>query len=66
MFLKDRVSDLEIFERKTQSLISKLPPLGEMVDITSLLYRWTLDVATEFLLGTSVNSLDEYRPSPLV
>lgn len=59
MFIKDRVSDLGIFERKTVRFFSQLPPSGEEVQIMDLLYRWTLDVATEFLLGASVNSLEK-------
>ncbi|ORY64013.1 cytochrome P450 [Pseudomassariella vexata] len=57
MFTKDRVSDLEIFERKTRLLIDQLPTSGETVQLMDLVYRMVLDVSTEFLLGTSVNSL---------
>lgn len=60
MFIKDRVSDLATFEKWVTKLVSKLPPPGETVDIMDLLYRMTLDVTTDFLLGASVNSLDEY------
>jgi hypothetical protein len=59
MFAKDRVSDLEIFERGAQGLIGQLPACGETVELMELLYRMTLDVSTEFLLGTSAGSLEK-------
>jgi cytochrome P450 len=59
MFVKDRVSDLAIFERWTALLISKLPASGVTVDIMDLFYRMTLDVTTDFLLGSGVNSLEK-------
>ncbi|KAL9108912.1 MAG: hypothetical protein Q9227_006308 [Pyrenula ochraceoflavens] len=59
MFVKNRVSDLAIFEKWSQVLISKVPPPGEgPIDIMDLFYRMTIDVTTEFLLGHSVNSLN--------
>lgn len=57
MFIKDRVSDLATFEKWMTKLITKLPPQGQTVDIMDLLYRMTLDVTTDFLLGASVDSL---------
>lgn len=59
MFVKDRVKDLANFGKWTDVLLSKLPAPGVPVDIMDLLYRMTLDVTTEFLLGTSVNSLNK-------
>ncbi|KAH8907051.1 cytochrome P450 [Coniochaeta sp. PMI_546] len=59
MFIKDKVRDLEIFDRWAGTLISKLPPAGQTVDISDLFYRMTLDVTTDYLLGASVNSLDD-------
>ncbi|KAH8662318.1 cytochrome P450 [Xylariales sp. PMI_506] len=61
MFIKDRVSDLEIFEKWMSGLMAKLPPSGQEVDIMDLFYRMTLDVTTDFLLGGSVNSLGNPR-----
>lgn len=60
MFIKEKVRDLEIFDKWTQVLISKLPSSGGTVDISDLFYRMTLDVTTDFLLGESVNSLEKY------
>lgn len=60
MFAKDRVSDLATFERWVTTLMDKLPPSGDAVDIMDLLYRMTLDITTDFLLGASCNSLNKY------
>ena len=58
-FVKTRVADLDIFEQHVQRLLSKLDGRGEKVDISALFYRFTLDTATDFLLGKSVDSLDQ-------
>ncbi|KAH6640845.1 cytochrome P450 [Chaetomium tenue] len=58
MFIKDRVRDLEIFDKWATTLISKLPASGQTVDAMDLFYRMTLDVTTDFLLGGSVDSLN--------
>jgi cytochrome P450 len=55
-FVKDRLSDIDIFEAHTQVLISKLAGAKE-VDILDMMFRYTLDAATHFLLGASVDSL---------
>ena len=64
MFIKEKVRDLEIFDKWTQVLISKLPRSGGTVDISDLFYRMTLDVTTDFLLGESVNSLNKLVMAP--
>ena len=61
MFMKNRVSDLHIFERWTNVMIKQFPKSGETVDIQDYLYRMTIDVITDFLLGQSVNSLENPR-----
>ncbi|KAG9244570.1 cytochrome P450 [Calycina marina] len=62
MFIKNRVSDLEIFETHTQALLHEIarPGTGREgeVDVSDLFFRYTLDAATHFLLGKSVDSLD--------
>lgn len=58
MFIKDRVSDLDIFEQKCQAMMNLFASPGEAFDLMGLFYRLTLDVTTEFLLGSSVNSLE--------
>lgn len=59
MFVKDRVRDLDIFDRWTDTLISHIPGDGETIDMCDFFYRMTLDVTTDFLLGASVGSLDK-------
>ncbi|KAK3674557.1 hypothetical protein LTR78_005643 [Recurvomyces mirabilis] len=58
-FIKDRVSDLHTFEKHTQVLIRLLGGKtdGATVQADDLYYRFTLDAATDFLLGKSVDSL---------
>ncbi|KAK7422209.1 hypothetical protein QQX98_001732 [Neonectria punicea] len=72
-FTRDRVSDLHCFESHMETLFRAVAnggPLegenqevdmgrvnGKVVDISGLLFRYTLDVATEFLLGSDVKSL---------
>ncbi|KAL4877539.1 cytochrome P450 [Aspergillus karnatakaensis] len=59
MFVRDRLVDTEIFEKHVQHLI---PLLGgehgsKVVDVTSLFFRYTLDAATDYLLGQGTDSL---------
>ncbi|KAI9803776.1 MAG: hypothetical protein M1825_001656 [Sarcosagium campestre] len=57
-FIKNRVSDLAVFERHASKMIRRLDRPGEFVDVQEVLFQYTLDAATDFLLGKSVNSLD--------
>ena len=59
MFIKDRVRDIDIFEKWTTKLIERIPMSGQTVDMMDLFYRMTIDVTTDFLLGDSVNSLEQ-------
>jgi cytochrome P450 len=58
-FIKDRVSDLHTFETHFQALLPLLEGSqpGSTVRIDDLFFRFTLDAATDFLLGDSVDSL---------
>lgn len=70
-FIKDRVSDLDIFEEHAQILLDALAcggvkgarpsddgiACGRVVRVDDLFFRYTLDAATHFLLGRSVDSL---------
>jgi len=58
-FIKDRVSDLNTFENHIQSLLPLLESNkpGQSVNVANLFFRFTLDAATDFLLGESVDSL---------
>ncbi len=62
-FVKDRVSDLHTFEHHSKILLSKMAgdEDGQAVDVGDLMFRYTLDVVTEHLLGSSVNSLENPR-----
>ncbi|KAF1985825.1 cytochrome P450 alkane hydroxylase-like protein [Aulographum hederae CBS 113979] len=55
-FIKDRLSDLDTFERHVQVLLPAISGEKE-VDLLDLFFRYTLDAATDFLLGQSVESL---------
>ncbi|KAK5119461.1 hypothetical protein LTR85_007561 [Meristemomyces frigidus] len=58
-FIKDRVSDLHTFETHIGVLLPMLAGShnGATVRADDLFFRFTLDAATDFLLGTSVDSL---------
>jgi cytochrome P450 len=70
-FVKDRLSDLDIFEKYFQIMMPQLLGAGlqdgklsgsewdrgKTVDCCDIFFRYTLDVSTEFLLGRSVGSL---------
>lgn len=60
-FTRDQVSDLDSVERHLNLLFKALPEENEKgwveaTDLLPFLYRFTLDVSTEFLFGQSVNS----------
>ena len=56
-FIKNRVSDLDTFERHVSNMLEHIPRDGATVNISDLFYRFTLDSATDFLLGQSIDSL---------
>jgi cytochrome P450 len=59
-FTRDQVSDLNAAEHHLGILYSALPAADDdgwtEADLLPLLYRFTMDVSTEFLFGESVNS----------
>jgi len=60
-FTRDQVSDLDSADRHLNLLFKALPAEDkegwiEATDLLPFLYRFTLDVSTEFLFGQSVNS----------
>lgn len=64
-FTRSQVADLPRFDRHVQRLVSQIPTDGTTtVDLMPLFYRLTLDQATEFLLGESVESLVSGADSP--
>lgn len=59
IFTRERVGDLDIIEQHVQRLIAHFGPGdGRLVRMEKLLSRFTLDAATHFLFGRSVDSLD--------
>ena len=66
-FSKDRISDFEIFDRHANQVIVKMKKRfsqGIAVDVQDVLFRFTLDTATEFLFGRDVESLAAELPYP--
>lgn len=72
-FIKERVSDLQILETHVHVLLKTIELEGSGkaggvpgrmdVDMNDLFLRYTLDSATDFLLGTSVDSLENPEQS---
>ncbi|KAJ6072710.1 hypothetical protein N7467_010795 [Penicillium canescens] len=63
MFARERIVDTEIFEKHVQKLIPLLggshsPSSSKVVDVGSLFFRFTLDAATDYLLGQGTDSLE--------
>jgi len=66
-FNKDRISDFNIFDRHADQVVTKMKERfrrGIAVDVKDILFRFTLDTATEFLLGRDVKSLSAELPYP--
>ncbi|KAI9758560.1 MAG: hypothetical protein M4579_002995 [Chaenotheca gracillima] len=57
-FSRTQIADLGMFEKHVRHLLTRVPKDGSTFDIQDLFFRFTMDAATEFLLGESVNSLD--------
>ncbi|KAL4246486.1 cytochrome P450 family protein [Abortiporus biennis] len=68
-FTKDKIAHFDIFERHADQLMSCIETRmreNVPIDWQELVYRFTLDSATEFLFGTDANSLADplsYPPS---
>ncbi|KAI9882165.1 MAG: hypothetical protein M1823_006090 [Watsoniomyces obsoletus] len=65
-FAREQVSDLQLEEQHVQSMMQALP-VGEdgwteQTDLLVLFFRLTIDSATEFLFGKSINSQLESLP----
>lgn len=58
LFVNQRIGDLEIFERHTRKLIKIIEGERKETDLAPLFYRYTLDVATDFVFGKTVGSLE--------
>ncbi|KAF7712560.1 Uncharacterized protein PECH_005067 [Penicillium ucsense] len=58
-FNRSQVHDINVYEAHVKALIDKIPRDESTVDMQDLFFRMTLDSATEFLFGESVNSLKD-------
>ncbi|KAL4891415.1 cytochrome P450 [Aspergillus ambiguus] len=58
-FVKDQVANLDKFEELMQGLLELIPTDGTTVDLQDLFFCYTIDSATEFLFGHSVQSLQK-------
>ncbi|CRG90750.1 hypothetical protein PISL3812_07795 [Talaromyces islandicus] len=63
MFVRDRIVDTEIFETNVQKLIQHFggnssPHGSKIIDVSDLYFRYTLDAATDYLLGQGTDSLE--------
>lgn len=59
MFIREKVADLDLVETHVQKLMSFFGPGdGRPIMLNKLLFRFSLDAATHFLFGRSVESLD--------
>ncbi len=56
-FIRSQVGDLKTFETHIEHLIQSIPRDGSTIDLQEPFFRLTIDSATEFLFGESVNSL---------
>ncbi|MCJ1378517.1 hypothetical protein MMC17_001616 [Xylographa soralifera] len=56
-FVRSQIGDLALLEKHVEHLVHAIPRDGSMVDLQPLFFRFTLDTATEFLFGESVESL---------
>ncbi|KAK8134989.1 hypothetical protein PG984_007001 [Apiospora sp. TS-2023a] len=63
-FAREQVADLEALERHFSSFLSLIPQSGDAtVDLATLFFRLTIDTSSEFLFGTSVDSLRALQES---
>lgn len=64
MFARDRVVDVNLFEHHVQKLLPMLGTgNGSEVELTNCFFRYTLDAATHYLLGTPVGNMDDEKNS---
>ncbi|ESZ90276.1 hypothetical protein SBOR_9345 [Sclerotinia borealis F-4128] len=54
-FAKESISNLEVAEIHFQHLLRRTPRDGSTVDLQDLFFKFTMDTATQFLFGHSIN-----------
>lgn len=63
-FAREQIADLASLERHLSLLVSLVPRRGDVtVDLRPLFFRLSMDTASEFLFGTSVDSLRALQES---
>lgn len=62
-FSRTQVRDLDKFETHIQHLLVAIPRDGSIIDLQDLFFRLTIDSATEFLFGESLNTLAPSTPA---
>ncbi|KZP18350.1 cytochrome P450 monooxygenase pc-3 [Athelia psychrophila] len=66
-FTRDRITEFDNFDRHAELMITAMKDRlrsGHAIDLQDALHRFTLDSASEFLLGTDVQSLADPLPFP--
>ncbi|KAJ5199939.1 cytochrome P450 [Penicillium cf. griseofulvum] len=63
-FVRDQVADTDVYEKHVSNLIDNIPLDGSTVDLQELFFQMTMDSATEFLLGESIDSLSAGDKQP--
>ncbi|KAL8726269.1 MAG: hypothetical protein Q9166_006815 [cf. Caloplaca sp. 2 TL-2023] len=63
-FVRSQIGDKDLFEKHLQHLLGAIPRGSSTIDLQDLFFRLTLDIATEFLFGTSTYTLlaEKRRP----
>ncbi|KAJ6544205.1 cytochrome P450 monooxygenase pc-2 [Mycena capillaripes] len=67
VFNRERISDFALFDKHTHETLSRMKNRlaeGEPVDFQDLISRFTMDSATEFLFGKSIDSMSGGLPYP--
>lgn len=56
-FVRSRVADFDMLEIHVKKLLRLIPRDGSVVDLQKMFFDFTMDTASEFLVGTSVDRL---------
>ncbi|KAF9884392.1 Protein kinase alk2 [Aspergillus nanangensis] len=65
-FTRDQVADLDLMNGHISSLVELVPKDGSSFDIQRLFFMLTIDSATHFLFGESVNSMGTSKDAGLL
>ncbi|KAH7394768.1 n-alkane-inducible cytochrome P450 [Pyrenochaeta sp. MPI-SDFR-AT-0127] len=56
-FVRNQVADIGVYKKHVSNLVNNIPLDGSTVDLQELFFQMTIDSATEFLFGESIDSL---------